>query len=194
MGYFLVDYENVQSGSPFCGIDMLSAEDEVFVFYSECAKKVEEYYWQLLIDNSCKKHFVKLKQSGKNALDFYIAVQVGNCIGKNQDAEVAIISNDKDYVAVVDYVKQIRKTKAQHVVIASSVIEAITILKVPKEKRNQVIAKMNSMITIDPNYKSITNTEAVEDKGNIQLEKKDVGLYKQQWRRSLREILRLRKA
>ena len=153
-----------------------------------------EYYWQLLISNSCKKHFVKLKQLGKNALDFYIAVQVGNCIGKNQNAEIAIISNDKDYTAVIDYVKQIEKTKAQHVVIASSVIEAMSILGVPREKRNQVIAKMNSMVTIDPNYKLITNIEADKDKRDTQLEKKVRRLHKQRWHRSLREILCLRKA
>ena len=40
MGYFLVDYENVQSGSPFCGIDMLSAEDEVLFFIQSVLKRL----------------------------------------------------------------------------------------------------------------------------------------------------------
>ena len=197
MGCFLVDYENVQSGAPFCGIDTLTAEDDIYFFYSDNAKKIEEYYWQLLISSPCKKHFIKLKQTGKNALDFYIAVQVGNCIGQNPNTEVVIISNDKDFTAVVDYVKLMEKTKVQHVVIASSIIEALSILAVPKEQRNTVITKMNSMVTIDPCYKPIKGVQEnriEENSKNIPLEKKKIETHKQLWRFSLREILRLRKA
>lgn len=185
MGCFLVDYENVQSGAPFCGIDTLTAEDDIYFFYSDNAKKIEEYYWQLLISSPCKKHFIKLKQTGKNALDFYIAVQV------------VIISNDKDFTAVVDYVKLMEKTKVQHVVIASSIIEALSILAVPKEQRNTVITKMNSMVTIDPCYKPIKSVEEIsieENSKNIPLEKKKIETRKQLWRFSLREILRIKRA
>ena len=49
MAFYLIDYENVQSGSPLCGIDNLTPDDEVFLFYSDAANKmlaiyIREYY------------------------------------------------------------------------------------------------------------------------------------------------------
>ena len=102
MSVYLIDYENVQSGSPLCGIDNLTPDDEVFLFYSDAANKIKEYYWDLFNNSICRTHLVKLKNTGHNALDFYISVQVGICIGTKQD-KVAIISNDKDFRAVIEY-------------------------------------------------------------------------------------------
>lgn len=47
MSVYLIDYENVQAGSPLCGIDNLTPDDEIFLFYSDAANKIKEYYWDM---------------------------------------------------------------------------------------------------------------------------------------------------
>ena len=49
--------------------------------------------------------YIKVKKTAPNYADFQIATLTGIILGKNSEEKVAIISNDKGYVAVIDYLK-----------------------------------------------------------------------------------------
>jgi len=147
MSTYLIDYENVQAGAPLCGIDRLSSSDEVFLFYSDSANKMKEYYWQLFNGSRCKTHVVKLKHKGPNALDFYISVQVGICIGQRIN-NIAVVSNDKDFYAVEEYSESVLCGSAQNVICASCIEEARRIFENEKRKQKKILNLLKKTITI----------------------------------------------
>ena len=74
--YILIDYENVGS----CGLigsDMLCTYDIVTIFYDFSKVSIERQYINAIKRQAGGFSIVKLIRSGKNALDFYIAVMVG---------------------------------------------------------------------------------------------------------------------
>ena len=72
MASILVDYENVNGSNGLKGADALCADDTLIIFYSNCCGKIRCDYLQNIKDSGCEFRVVKLKGSGKNALDFYI--------------------------------------------------------------------------------------------------------------------------
>lgn len=147
MSNYLIDYENVQAGSPLCGIENLTEHDNIFLFYSDSANKMKEYYWNLFNNSKCETHLVKLKNKGSNALDFYISVQVGMCIGKGIDC-VAIISNDKGFNAVIDYSEILLSESCRNVIIASCIEEARQIFDKTKKQQKKVCNLLKNTVTI----------------------------------------------
>lgn len=57
---------------------------------------------QEIKESGCEFRVIKLKGTGKNALDFYIAAECG-IISERGENEIAIISNDKGFQAVIDF-------------------------------------------------------------------------------------------
>lgn len=51
---------------------------------------------QEIKESGCEFRVIKLKGTGKNALDFYIAAECG-IISERGENEIAIISNDKGF-------------------------------------------------------------------------------------------------
>ena len=83
MATILVDYENVNGTNGLKGADALSTKDTLMIFYSNCCGKIRYDYMQDIKESGCEFHIVKLKGTGKNALDFYIAAECGVCTGKD---------------------------------------------------------------------------------------------------------------
>lgn len=102
--YFLVDYENVNYIG-LEGTEYLNANDTLIVFYSKNCNKILSYRMKQIINSECKFEVCKLVSKGKNALDFYIATKVGEIFAVDQKAQVAIISHDKGFQALIDYWK-----------------------------------------------------------------------------------------
>lgn len=102
MAAILVDYENVNGSNGLKGADALCADDILIIFYSNCCGKIRYDYLQDIKDSGCEFRVVKLKGSGKNALDFYIAAECG-IISERGEKQIGIISNDKGFQAVIDF-------------------------------------------------------------------------------------------
>lgn len=100
--YFLVDFENVRSGG-LRGTDYLEDSDYLTIFFSNAAHSCENRYLEEIERSGCHFDTCKLKNIGKNGLDFYIATRVGEFYGTGHKDKVAIISKDKGYKAVRDY-------------------------------------------------------------------------------------------
>lgn len=78
--YFLVDFENVRSGG-LRGVDYLEESDYLTIFFSNAAHSCENRYLEDIERSGCHFDTCKLKNTGKNGLDFYIASRVGEFYG-----------------------------------------------------------------------------------------------------------------
>lgn len=110
MPTILVDYENVNGSNGLKGVDVLDKDDTLIIFYSGSCSKIRYDYMQQIKQSGCEFRIIKLKGKGKNALDFYIAAECG-IISERGERQVAIISNDKGFQAVIDFLQQIKNRK-----------------------------------------------------------------------------------
>lgn len=147
MATILVDYENVACMNGLRGSDVLQDTDTLIIFYSGCCSKIRSDYMQDIRDSGCRFHIVKLKQTGKNALDFYIATECG-IVSERGEEQIAIISNDKGFEAVVDFFRVNSGNKNVQVVRANNIEVALTCLNAPEDSvRRQLLH--NRMATLD---------------------------------------------
>ncbi len=102
--YFLIDLENVHNPG-MAGAEYLEPQDTLLFFYSESSKYLEHRYLLDVERSGCALEIYCLKHMGKNALDFYIAVCVGEILTRDPQAHIAIISRDKGYTAVCEFAK-----------------------------------------------------------------------------------------
>ena len=102
MAAILVDYENVGNVNGLRGVDVLNKGDTLIIFFSGNCGKIRTDYMQQIKESQCQFRAVKLKTAGKNGLDFYIATECG-IISERGEKQIAIISNDKGFQAVIDF-------------------------------------------------------------------------------------------
>lgn len=124
MATFMIDYENVNATNGLKGAEYLEPGDSVYLFYSQYCGKIKAEYMEEITKSSCQFHICRLKNTGKNALDFYIATQIGVCIGQGQENHIAIISKDKGYRAVIDFLS-LEANGRNKIVLASSIEQGI---------------------------------------------------------------------
>ena len=127
MAAILVDYENVGNANGLRGVDVLQETDTLVIFYSGCCGKIRYDYMQEIKYSGCRFKVVKLKEAGKNALDFYIASECGG-LRERGEKQIAIISNDKGFQAVIDFFQMDAETKKVQVVRAGNIETALTFL------------------------------------------------------------------
>ena len=101
MSVILVDYENT-GHLGLNGVEYLKEEDILVVFYSDPNIRTRRENLILIEESGCVFRTCKLIRAGKNYLDRYIDVAVGEYYQKGE-REIAIISKDKGYQAVMDY-------------------------------------------------------------------------------------------
>lgn len=144
MAAILVDYENVGNANGLMGVDVLKDTDLLVIFYSECCSKIRQDYLKCIRKSGCNFRIVKLKGKGKNALDFYIAAECG-IISEKGEKQLAIISNDKGFQAVIDYFKETRKSA--QLVKAANVEMALSMLNSPEdsERRRKLQERMQKV-------------------------------------------------
>ena len=138
MAILMVDYENVLGTNGLKGVEYLTSKDVLYIFYSQCCGKIRAEYMEAIQNSNCDFFIYKLTNTGKNALDFYIASQVGECCGKLQEAQIAIISNDKGFKAVVDFWSLKKDGQGKHVVVTAPTVErGIMVLNDASEKERR---------------------------------------------------------
>lgn len=99
MAIILVDYENVKD---LKGVELLNPNDTFILFYSGTCKNVSREFIDYIYESQCHFRTVKLKNTGKNALDFYIAAECG-ILAERGAKEIGILSADSGYNAVIDF-------------------------------------------------------------------------------------------
>ena len=117
--YFLVDFENVRSGG-LRGVDYLEESDYLTIIFSNAVHSCENRYLEDIERSGCHFDTCKLKNTGKNGLDFYIASRVGEFYGTGHKERVAIISKEQGYKTVRDY-WDVRLPSNNKIIISPSV-------------------------------------------------------------------------
>lgn len=97
-----MDYENVKE-SGLSGVEYLLPSDYLCVFYSKSTDTITKKSLNYILNSCCKFETYKLINNGNNALDFYIASEIGRVFGLGKYDKAVIISKDKGYQAVQDY-------------------------------------------------------------------------------------------
>ena len=100
--YFLIDFENVGSEG-LKGAEYLLKEDTVIIFFSRACEQIHQGCLHQIMESFCRLDICKLKKTGKNGLDFYIATKVGEVFGSGYSGKAAIVSKDQGFTAVRDY-------------------------------------------------------------------------------------------
>ncbi len=111
MSTIVVDYENINHLA-LLEVDLLKPTDTLEIFYSEACKSIKSNLFNKIKYSGCQLKLTKIKTKGSNHLDFYIATRIG-MIYENGEKEIAILSNDKDFNPVVEYINSISNGKTK---------------------------------------------------------------------------------
>lgn len=149
MIHFMIDFENVYSQG-LTGAEYLTMEDHVTIFYSKSCNKIEQRKWTQMLDARSRLEICGLKNSGKNALDFYIASRIGELYGSGYEGIVAIVSNDKGFQALKDYWRCCVK-KPKNIVLRSSIEQSIVASNENSERRREIMNRIR-MIELETEY------------------------------------------
>ena len=140
MNYFLIDYENVNVAG-LKGIDKLTAEDTVIIFYSENANTLTFGMHKKINESNAEIQFQKVAVNEKNALDFQLCSYLGFLIrdtmiddtnGKNF---YYIVSNDNGYSVLPKYWKKFNA----NVQLVSNLAKNEVIITAPTQE-NKIVA------------------------------------------------------
>lgn len=143
LAVILVDYENVNSTDGLKGMEYLNEKDELIIFYSQCCKNIRADYIELIEKSNCDFKIYELVKSGKNALDFYIAVECG-ILSLKGIKEICIISKDKGFGAISDFFKINADTENITVNIVLNIEKAL-LLSADNERKKMIRGKCKSL-------------------------------------------------
>ena len=90
---FLVDGDN-NIGTGLKGIDMLSEQDAVLVFYQKTGLALSRLQ-KLCADTKAEVQYIESIRGGKNSIDFQIITELGVLVGKGEADYAYVISQDK---------------------------------------------------------------------------------------------------
>ena len=97
---FLVDGDN-NIGTGLKGIDMLSQQDTVLVFYQKTGlalSKIEK----LCAGTQASVQYIESVRGGRNSIDFQIITELGVLVGRGETDYAYVIIQDKGYAASID--------------------------------------------------------------------------------------------
>lgn len=100
MTVFLIDYENLRTVA-FNGLEALSEEDRVIVFYTNNSDNLTFSLMQRLVESKAKVEYKKVACGGKNSLDFQLCSYLGYLIGTNKDTRFCVVSRDKGFLTML---------------------------------------------------------------------------------------------
>ena len=149
MAVILVDYENVSCVDGLKGVEYLDERDMIVLFYSHCCPKIRADYIEMIEKSKCDFRTYKLVQSGKNALDFYIAVECGILCAMGAE-QLIIVSRDKGFSAISDFfsAKTVDEPVAVH--IATNVENALLASNASEDsERRQFIKNRTRALSIE---------------------------------------------
>jgi len=164
MATILVDYENVSTTDGLKGVEYLNENDTLIIFYSQCCEKIRAEYIDMIEKSQCEFKTYKLARTGKNALDFYIAVECG-VLGSRGEKQISIISKDKGFGAVSDFFRIQSELNGVAVRVASNIENALISLNAPEdEERRKLIKEKTRTLSIDVEQARIKEYRAFVEK------------------------------
>lgn len=142
----LVDYENVCTTDGLKGVEYLTETDTLVLFYSQCCEKIRAEYIDIIEKSRCEFRTYKLDRTGKNALDFYIAVECG-CLSANGVEQICIVSRDKGFSAIADFFQVKCQNENTTVHVASNIENALLSLNATDDvaRRRLIHEKVRSL-------------------------------------------------
>ena len=90
MKTYLVDFENVKSKG-LSGIDRLTDEDHVIIFYSENSDTISFEMHCMVLQAKAEVDYIKVRVGGKNALDFQLSTLLGYLVAKGDNTHIFVI-------------------------------------------------------------------------------------------------------
>lgn len=102
MAVFLIDYENV-SASGLDGLESLTENDLIYIFYTENADRLTFSAHRRLIETAAQIRYYKVEHGTKNALDFQLATYLGYLIHESGKIPYYIISKDNGFDSVINF-------------------------------------------------------------------------------------------
>lgn len=149
MATILVDYENVSTTNGLKGVEYLNENDTLIIFYSQCCEKIRAEYIEMIEKSQCEFKTYKLARTGKNALDFYIAVECG-FLSSYGEKQIYIISKDKGFGAVSDFFRIKAEIEDATVRVAANIESALLTSNAPEdEMRKKLIKEKSRTLNID---------------------------------------------
>ena len=97
---FLVDGDN-NIGTGLKGIEMLSEQDTVLVFYQKEGLALSKIQ-KLCAGTRADVQYVESVRGGRNSIDFQIITELGVLVGRREADYAYVISQDKGYAASID--------------------------------------------------------------------------------------------
>ena len=142
----LVDLENTGS-SIYNDIKLLKGSDTLVIFYSAKSAKMTMNIHVEIEKLLCKKEYICIQESSKNALDFQLATYLGYIIGKSNTKEkYAIISKDNDFNSICTFWKDNNYSVNKYNSI-SSAVKGIPNLEIQTHIEKQPTPKKESKST-----------------------------------------------
>lgn len=164
MSTILVDYENVSMTDGLKGVEYLNENDTLIIFYSQCCDKIRAEYIDMIENSGCEFKTYKLVRAGKNALDFYIAVECGT-LSKGGEKQISIISKDKGFGAISDYFDINSELEKVTVHVASNVENALMASNAESDiERKKVIKDKSRMLNIEAEQVRIKENRKLAEK------------------------------
>lgn len=172
MAVYLIDFENVHS-SGISGVENLSADDKVYIFYTENASSLSFSSHIKLLACPAEVTYYNVDAGGKNALDFQLASFLGYLIGSGSDDCYYIISGDRGYDNVKKFWEKSGLRKDISIIGAKSVkaavkpAEQILTIKIDQDDKKTIVENPSAVQSAaapdnisGPEEKSETVTEA----------------------------------
>ena len=142
--HFLVDYENVHYGG-LRGVDFLNEYDKLTIFYSDKCPNIIKRDLDTIKSSGCPLDTCRLLHHGKNALDFYIAVRVGEEIARvgEDKLTIVIVTKDRGFDGIIDYCKM-RKSNCT-IITAPTIEQGIMNIKGTDTRKELAIDKTSQV-------------------------------------------------
>ena len=164
MAAVLVDYENVWGAHGLKGVEYLDTDDILYIFYSQCCGRIRAEYMDAIRQTECDFRIYKLANSGKNALDFYIASECG-VLSQSGESQIVIVSNDKGFKAVEDFFKLKKGAGKTNVVIASNIENGLIALNTADNAaRRQELQDRSRMLDIAVEHARYTEHNTMKNR------------------------------
>lgn len=105
MSIYLIDYENTKN---LTGIDTLSSDDQVIIFYSKNANTITIDTHRSILESKAKIEYKLVEVGKQNALDLQLSAYMGYLIKlyENTDCKFYIVAKDKVYPFVATFWKK----------------------------------------------------------------------------------------
>ena len=155
---YLIDFENVHSDG-LTGIEKLSKNDSILIFYSKNANKVDIDIIKNLIKTKAEITFFEAKVGTKNALDLELAFVLGKLIEEdrqkfnNTNTKYYIVSNDLGFNNIADFVKD--EIKNAEIVLIKNLNEGKSDVK----RKNDII--LQRVLTFESRNKEAKEIEKI---------------------------------